>query len=121
MKNQGKESTAKAPSHPEGTRGIFSLCLGVLVVTAAAAGGCAIPSPANPGVRIASAQIDPPRGWCSAGWFSSGRPWNAPIHIWACKDEAGNLIYESPGMSESAAAAAAGAVLNAAISVPPIP
>ncbi|HUO06442.1 MAG TPA: hypothetical protein VMU16_14685 [Candidatus Binataceae bacterium] len=84
--------------------------------------GCSVPSPFNPGVRISSAQLDPPRGWCSAAWFGSGRPWNQQIVLWVCKDDFGNVIYESPGMSESAAASAASAAIDTAGTLlPPLP
>ncbi|HVN63073.1 MAG TPA: hypothetical protein VMT58_00440 [Candidatus Binataceae bacterium] len=91
----------------------------LLLVAALAAGCSAMPNPLNPGVRMASAEMDPPRGWCTAGWFNSGLPWRQIAVIWACKDEAGTMTYESPQMSESAAVSGASAILSGAESAVP--
>ncbi|MGH7814533.1 MAG: hypothetical protein ACREQI_11110 [Candidatus Binataceae bacterium] len=82
--------------------------------------GCSvIPNPLNPGVRMASAELDPPRGWCTAGWFDSGLPWRQLAIVWACKDDAGAITYESPEMSESTAPPGASDILGAAESAAP--
>jgi len=72
----------------------------LLSLVLALCAGCSL---FQPSARTSSTQVDPAPGYCTAGWFKDGIPWDATTVVWGCTDDYGSTTYESPGMSGSVA------------------